>query len=181
MRKKSMPQLFLHRIFSNKTECLFKTASDEFFQNKAEEYSGYFDVVLIDGLHTYEQVLRDVCNALKFLAPSGVIVMHDCNPSSAAMAYPAASYEAAIGLKLPGWDGLWCGDVWKSIVHLRSTRQDLNVCVIDCDFGVGIVKRGTPENRLNFPVKRIQSMTYEDLNQDRKNLLNLKPPLEASL
>lgn len=32
----------------------------------------------------------------------------------------------------------WSGDVWKSIVHLRSIRPDLRVAVLDCDSGVGI-------------------------------------------
>lgn len=32
------------------------------------------------------------------------------------------------------------GDVWKVILVLKD-RKDLDVCVLDCDCGLGIVKR----------------------------------------
>ena len=47
--------------------------SDDFFdQNKKE-----FDIIYIDGLHTYGQVKRDANNAWKFLKPGGVLIGHD--------------------------------------------------------------------------------------------------------
>jgi hypothetical protein len=47
------------------------------------------DVVLIDGLHTYDQSLRDVVNALEYMPQRGVVLVHDCNPSNTAAAEPA--------------------------------------------------------------------------------------------
>jgi len=70
----------------------------------------------------------------------------------------------------------WSGDVWKTITHLRSTPQDLNIFVLDCDSGVGIITRGAPEDTLDFTTETIESLAYEDLVNNREKILNLKPP-----
>ena len=62
------------------------------------------------------------------------------------------------------------------IVFLRSQRKDLNVRVLDCDHGLGIIRRGKSENGLEFGIKEIEKMSYEDLVTDRRRLLNLAPP-----
>ena len=56
----------------------FETTSDAFFANETGflEQHG-IDVALIDGLHTYKQVLRDVENTLGYLRDDGDIVLHD--------------------------------------------------------------------------------------------------------
>jgi hypothetical protein len=46
---------------------------------------------------------------------------------------------------------LWSGNVWKAIAQLRSLRHDLRIAVLDCDFGVGIMRKGFPESRLSYP------------------------------
>jgi len=147
--------------------------SDCYFAN-VRKYSS-FDVVFIDGLHTYQQSLKDFCNSLENLKEDGVIVIHDCDPPHAAAAYPADSYEQAALSNSPGWTGEWCGDVWKTICYLRSTRKDLRVFVLDCDYGLGIITRGAPDNCLELSEQELDNMTYEEFLRDRKKLLNLKP------
>ena len=146
--------------------------SDYFFEHY-KLYRG-LDVVFIDGLHTYHQALRDINNSLKNLNEKGVIVVHDCLPPNAAAAYPADSYSHAVALNLPGWTGEWCGDVWKSICYLRSTRKDLNIFVIDADYGLGIITKGINENSLNLTCDDIDKQTYFDLIKNKEVLLNLK-------
>ena len=104
-----------------------KVTSDEYFAALASRQSReFFNLNFIDGLHTYEQCLRDCQNALRHLAPGGVILMHDCNPQSAATAWPAKSLADAARQEPEGWNGEWCGDVWKTVVHLRA--RHLRVC-----------------------------------------------------
>lgn len=162
--------------FNNKSEFYYET-SDYFFENHAPSLflESSIDVAFIDGLHTYHQSYNDVVNALDFISSGGFILMHDCNPPTEAVAYPAHSLEEAAGLNIPGWTGQWCGDVWKSIVRLRSTRDDLRVFVLDCDFGIGVIYRGKPEEKLDISVPEIENMTYKDLQENRIQLLNLKP------
>ncbi|OBH08914.1 class I SAM-dependent methyltransferase [Mycobacterium sp. E1747] len=166
----------------------FETSSDAFFANETLflEQRG-IDVAFIDGLHTYRQVIRDVENTLRYLRDDGVILVHDCNPTSASMACPAESYaefrarhrwrDISWGLTKSGvYAALWCGDVWKAIVELRSTREDLRIVVLNCDFGVGVIRRGTPDLLLDYSAAQIEALGYADLAADRNRLLNLRPP-----
>jgi hypothetical protein len=158
----------------------FETTSDAFFANEAAflEQRG-IDVALIDGGHTYGQALRDVENVLRYLRDDGAVVLHDCNPANASIACPAASYAEARAQN-HWWEFLWSGDVWKVIVHLRSTRDDLRVAVLNCDRGVGVVRKGSPESRLSYSAAQIEALDYADLAADRDRLLNLKPPTYLS-
>ncbi|MCX6896876.1 MAG: class I SAM-dependent methyltransferase, partial [Verrucomicrobia bacterium] len=141
--------------------------SDEYFQNADPRKP--FDVAFIDGLHTYPQALRDVENTLAVLADGGVIVVHDCNPPTAAAAHPGKSPAEVATLNLPGWDWSWCGDVWKTVCHLRIARRDLNIFVLDCDFGLGIITRGNAEEPLNLSLDELESLTFADLEKNRQH------------
>ena len=146
--------------------------SDEFFIQ--ERLPQGLDVVFVDGLHTFQQSLKDVYNSLSHLNEKGVIVMDDCNPPNEAAAHPADSLDQAANLNLPGWTGEWCGDVWKTICYLRTFEKDLNVFVLDCNHGIGIITRGKPDRLLNFTKEDLNKLTYHDLANQRKELLNLK-------
>jgi Methyltransferase domain len=147
----------------------FQTTSDAFFAGPAGRFPR-FDVVFVDGLHTYAQSYVDVLNAIDVLSEHGVVVVHDCNPASAAAAAPTLE-EAA---RTPGFVGEWNGDVFKSLVRLR-THADLRASVIDCDQGVGIVRRGAPEHRLELTLDEIAALGYDDLAENRAALLDLRP------
>jgi predicted O-methyltransferase YrrM len=43
-------------------------------------YAGKIDMVLVDAVHSYENVRRDTSNALKMLSASGTIIWDDCSP-----------------------------------------------------------------------------------------------------
>nr|WP_245848862.1 class I SAM-dependent methyltransferase [Mycobacterium palustre] len=155
----------------------FETTSDAFFDDQTEFLERHpIDVALIDGLHTYGQVVRDVEQTLRYLRDDGVIFLHDCNPPFALAARPAASWDEFIAQQSgPLAIGVWNGDVWKAIVHLRSTRHDLLVGVLKCDQGVGFVRKGSPETSLSYSAEQVEALTYADLKADRQRLLNLKP------
>lgn len=157
----------------------FQMTSDDFFRNPPPALqSDGIDVAFIDGLHTWAQALADAENCLKYLNPLGVILFHDCNPTSEMIATPAASWDAAARMNLPGWTGLWTGDVWKAIADLRSTRKDLRVCVLDCDFGIGVLQRGGSDETppLSLSRETITAFTYRDLEKNRQAILDLRPP-----
>lgn len=157
---------------SNFSARYYRQTSDEFFARA--QFPQGLDLVFVDGLHTFQQSLKDVNNALLYLNQNGVIVMDDCNPPNEAAAYPADSLDHAASLNLPGWTGEWCGDVWKTICYLRSFKNDLNVFVLDCAPGIGIITKGKPENFLNFTEEELNHLTYDKLASQRKELLNLK-------
>ena len=169
---------FFLKNFSNISNEYYEMTSDIFFEKESIclTKSNGIDVAFIDGLHTYTQSLKDVHNCLKFLNQSGVIVMHDCNPQSETESQSFDIMEQKEGMDLPESGIAWSGDVWKTIANLRSTRSDLNIFVLDCDHGVGIITKGEPEKMLGFSVKMIEKLTYKDLEQNRLKILNLKRP-----
>lgn len=148
----------------------FEKTSDDFFQEDAANVfaKDQCNIAFIDGMHEYKFALRDVENTLKYLSDDGVIIMHDCNPQTKE---DAGTYEE--------WRkrgrGYWNGDVWKTILHLRCLRKDVNVFVLDCDHGLGIVTKGKTESKLQFSESEIARFTYEDFEKNRAAWLNLKP------
>ena len=156
----------------------YEMTSDRFFEThhrRLLRLNG-LDVAFVDGLHTYDQTLKDVVNCLAYLNHDGVIAMHDCNPATSAQAVPAGSRQQAANINTFDQTKEWSGDVWKTIAHLRSTRKDLNICVLDCDHGIGIITKGCPDTMLDHSLKTIDHLCYEDLENNRENILNLKPP-----
>jgi hypothetical protein len=154
----------------------FEQTSNDFFANHQPLLGRRSPkVVLVDGLHTYEQALEDVLNSLKFLEDGGVILMHDCNPLTEAAGYRGESPRQVKSLNLPGWNDVWNGDVWKAIIHLRSLNPELDVFVLDCDHGIGVVRKATATDRLDFKEEQIRNLSYADFNASRSRLLNLKP------
>ncbi len=107
------------------TDADFIMTSDEFFATNQETY----DVVFVDGLHLFEQALRDCLNALDALEPGGVVILHDTRPSN--------SLSAS---RVPGQDKKWHGDVWRAVVILRLLRPWLSVMTLDSDEGLTFVR-----------------------------------------
>ncbi len=153
----------------------YEMTSDNFFLKTPRRLRKYgLDVVFIDGLHTHEQTLKDVLNCLKFLNKDGIIVLHDSNPLNEMVAYPANSRAQVMQMNLPDFEGEWSGDVWKTIPYLRSTRNDLNIFVVDCDYGLAIIKKDKPEVTLDYSLETLKKMDYSYLERNREKLLNLK-------
>lgn len=155
----------------------FAETSDDFFaRDAAQVLKAGVDVAFIDGLHTYEQTFRDITNALRFLNPGGVILVHDCLPASAAEARVAETYEQAGRLNGPEWNGEWTGDAWKSIVAVRSGHAAAQACVLDCDHGVGVVVAVTGRAPLRLALSEIEALDFEVLRTDPRRLLGLGLP-----
>jgi predicted O-methyltransferase YrrM len=111
-----------HQISATRTlrAKLFAATSDRFFETHdalEELETKRLALAFIDGLHEFEQVLRDFIN-LERLADAGtVILIHDCLPVSRLVAARNRVTR------------FWCGDVWKIVPCLRQFRPDLRVDV----------------------------------------------------
>lgn len=152
--------------------------SDDFFARRAPDLlAAGVDVVFVDGLHTYDQTLRDVTNALRHLNDGGVIFVHDCLPASTDEARVAPTYQEARRLNGPGWNGLWTGDGWKAIVSIRSGHAAGQACVLNCDHGVGVVYKSDEQATLSLTAAQIDALDYEVLARDPERLLGLSRPV----
>lgn len=146
--------------------------SDSYFAGLAEEVR--FDVVFIDGDHRHRQARRDIDNALKVLSSDGVVLVHDCSPPSEAAALADSEEALARGA------AEWCGDVWRAIVALRVERPDLEVEVLDTDFGMGVIRR-VPADRGQMALTGVSAaeLTYGEMDSDRGRYLGLRPPIDG--
>lgn len=171
-RFKLVKRSFKYKNNTNLLARSFKLTSDEFFAKKSRSVfkKRSIDICLVDGMHEYGFALRDVENTLKYLNQKGVIIMHDCNPITKQAAMDFESWKQI------GYKGDWNGDVWKAIVCLRSQRNDINVFVLNADHGLGVITWGTPESKLNFSNDEIDNFSYENLEKNRREWLNLKEP-----
>ncbi len=127
-----------------------------------------WDVILIDGLHLSYQVEKDILNSLNHLSEDGFIVLHDCNPFLNEDSYTRVIEDY--------WGQLWNGTVWKAVYKLRATRSDLDVCTLNIDEGVGLVRRGyqelVPFDNPFFEYRIFQSNLVRDLNLIDVNTLD---------
>lgn len=133
--------------------------SDEYFST-IQNTDTKFDIVFIDGLHLEEQVTLDISNSLKHLKEGGFVVMHDCNP-------PTKKHQRENYL-LNGKYLEWNGTTWKSYVKLRMKNPSLSMSVVNTDWGVGIIQKGSQKC---YPP--LQELTYGDLQRNREYMLNL--------
>lgn len=109
-----------------------RMTSDEFFANNTET----FDLIFVDGLHHADQVNKDIENSLAVLNTNGVIVMHDCLPTTEYMQLTP----------MPNGISDWTGDVWKSVFYFND-QQKIDICVVTIDMGCGIIRNRKPSNK----------------------------------
>lgn len=77
-RTKDIPNIFLIRKTSDDTVEAIKNAAKSIDpRNLEEENLRAFDFIYIDGMHTYEQVKKDIQNYLPFIKKGGFIGGHD--------------------------------------------------------------------------------------------------------
>jgi hypothetical protein len=94
-----------------------------------------FDVIYIDGLHTYEQTLRDLLNSTQLLAPGGVIVIDDTVPTSYAASLRDANACMRVRNIFNDNDIAWMGDVYKLGYFIQTFIQQFEYRTIADNHG----------------------------------------------
>lgn len=153
------------RLGSN--EHFYEEASDEFFSTTAPGViaPGAVGSALVDGLHVFDQALRDVLNLEPLMARGGVIVLDDCNPLDTRRAAPAPC------------EGLWNGDVWKVMAYMRAARRDLTCVTLNADQGIGLIfgfeGGGGVRDVDQDAATSVRALEYHDLASSRQSLIGL--------
>ena len=135
-----------------------KTSDDFFKENKSN-----FDIVFIDGLHTYEQVKKDILNSVNCLLDEGIILVHDCMPDS-------------LGKQaVPRYKMQWNGDVWKAIVDLRQ-QENLEIYTCEIDQGIGVItnKKNTSILKLDKPINKLKFKDYFNNYKEYMRVISLE-------
>ena len=93
-----------------------RMTSDQFFKQNDSK----FDLIFLDGLHTYEQTKKDLLNSLEVINDNGVIVLDDFIPRN---------WKEHL---TPRVQTNWNGDIWKIAFELvESNGIDFRIITID--------------------------------------------------
>lgn len=116
----------------------FAMESDAFFASADADALFRADPIalaFIDGLHLFEQALKDFLHLERLAARGSVVLFHDCLPLDRATTSRVRT------------TGFWTGDVWKIVPILTRHRPDLEVFVIPAyPTGLGVVTRLDPSS-----------------------------------
>jgi len=138
-------------------EVNYPITSDEFFE-LIKGHDIKYDIIFIDGLHHSEQVIKDINNSLNHIVDDGYVILHDCNP---------LNYEMQT---IPRNTIVWTGDVWKSIINVKNTNNNITIKVVDTDFGIGIIQKKPSM----FNYEHITSLNdWNYFVKNKKDILNL--------
>jgi len=125
-----------------------------------------YDLIFLDGVHTLKQSREDLDEGLKRLAPGGCLIVHDCDP-------PDERHTGDVPQQ-----GQWCGEMYRAFCELRvACNDETAACVVDTDFGCGIVERESNIRRAGTNGPRIPT-DFDDFVARRTELLNLITPAE---
>lgn len=156
---------------------LFQTGSDEFF---ADLKSGgpqaralktawpqgelTFDIIFIDGLHTFAQSWRDFENSLAYAHEGTVWILDDTVPSNPYSAWPdyAFSLEVRKEARFPLTD--WCGDVYKTLFAIHDRHPEFSYCTLMGFNPQTVIWRAPQQRKPAFSsLEEIDRLSYFDI------------------
>jgi hypothetical protein len=152
----------------------FEVPSDEYFL----KFSGndIFDLIFLDGLHEFYQVLRDFLNALDHTHKKSVLILDDIFPNDVFSSLVKDPYRFRKMHNPDNLDGSWHGDVYKMMFFIHDFFPQLSYCTINYGFGnpqALIFKLPRADFRPRFnDLEKINRLTYFDLHNNL-DVLNL--------
>ena len=123
----------------------------------------------IDGLHLYEQSLRDFINLERYCGPRSVILFHDTLPLDEPTQRRTRDTH------------FHTGDVWKTVLCLKHYRRDLDVLTIAAAWtGLTVVTGLDPtarglSDRYEEAVSRFLDTPFSDIQDRMDSALNMVP------
>lgn len=151
---------------------VFAETSDFFFAThdvRADLGGLDVDLAFIDGMHHFENALRDFVNLEPLCGSGSTILVHDCFPLDRASAQRERQSV------------FWSGDVWRLVVLLKKHRPDLRIHTIATPpTGLAIIRGLDPSSRsigadLERLIEETMAIDYSYLRENRAAKLNRVP------
>lgn len=151
---------------------IFAETSDQFFsQHRAQKLLGDrpLSVAFVDGLHLYEQVLRDFINLESCCGQRSIILLHDTVPLDEATQSRSMDTQ------------FHTGDVWKVLLCLKHYRPDLDIFTIaTAPTGLTVVTGLNPTSTIlkdNYEeaVSRFIDTPFSSIESNRESALGMIP------
>lgn len=155
---------------------IFALTSNEFFSRHDLHHivgDRGVDLALIDGLHLFEQVFEDLCHLERYMAPGGLIAVHDTIP---------LNRETSSRLRTTEF---YTGDVWKILPWLRQYRPELDVVTVTtAPGGLTLIRGLNPQfehPRLRDRTAGFVALGFEYFEQHREEFLRTISNQRASV
>ena len=124
-RKVAVDPKFWFDINQKKSE--YGDGSCDYYEMKSDDYfssvnkmSEKFDVIFIDGLHTFDQTLRDLLNSVICLKNNGIIIVDDVFPTSYLSSLPDLDLMLRYNASVNSPDMTWMGDVYRLVLFVEQ-------------------------------------------------------------
>jgi hypothetical protein len=136
-------------------------------------------VIYLDGLHTFEQTLRDLMNAIECLNQDGVIVVDDVLPSSYHASLRDYSETIAVREGLGASDHSWMGDTYRLMFFLQSFMPRFDYATVEDNHGQLVIWR-SPTRAGQFLERRIEDIARLEFRDvvTQRSIFNLLPNAE---
>ena len=151
------------RASADASRCEYhEVPSDAFFADRVAA-APKFDVVFIDGLHTFEQTLRDLLNASYVLADGGTIIVDDVMPSGYAASLPDLELSRQFWAATNNPDGSWMGDVFRLIFFIQEYMGSFSYATVEENNGQTVLWK-QPRHVSSDPtrIETISRLAYVD-------------------
>lgn len=164
---------FNFKAKENKNTRFYQVPSDDFFRLSRREK---FDVIYLDGLHTFEQTLRDFINSLEFSHEKSIWLIDDTRPNDNFAALPDEDRCFRLRRLLGNGDWAWMGDVYKIVYFIRNVMNFYNYRTFSGHGQTVVWKDATTFGEgPSVPLEKVGSMTYEDHIGTLQSMMNIEP------
>ena len=164
--------LFDYLACQNENVKLYQMTSDEFWVSKYE--SEKFDLIFLDGLHTFEQTFRDFCASIQFAHDKTIWLVDDVIPTSFLAAHPNSQFVARCRQLLRSKDTSWMGDVYKVIFAIHDLFPQYSYATFPEHGQTVIWKEARQDFKPLFTkLKPISEMNYFDFQKNKDSCFNI--------
>jgi len=157
----------------------FQVTSDKYFVEHAGTEK--FDIIFLDGLHTFEQIFRDFCNSLLHCHDQTVWIIDDTIPSDVYSAINDQRKALQARKDAGGQSSAWHGDVFKMVFVVHDFFPSFSYCTV--------ITKGNPQtliwkqSRNDFQpmfnnLETISRLNYFDFKENSP-IFNLMPEEEG--
>lgn len=88
-----------------------------------------FDFICVDTFHEFTNSQNDLHLMSTFLSSNGIMICHDCFPSSKNLAQPLYN------------NGDWCGETYATFIDFAYHKPHLFYALLKIDNGIGIISK----------------------------------------
>lgn len=155
----------------------FQVPSDDYFTREVPP-DLRFDIIFLDGLHTFEQTFRDFCASMTHAHRDTVWIIDDVFPSDVFSAMPSQENAVAFRRQHGRGSRAWHGDVYKCVFAIHDFFPNLSFRTFEPgpdNPQTVILNRPRPDFAPRFDnLEAISRLDYYDFWENRA-LLNLLP------